>query len=106
MGNMATDSFEHERSKNPEHPEFATEYIDLEASRARELISETLKGLSATETDAGVTFRTTEGTLIARLEPETDAETGVEFQYRIAPASSVGTLKARRLWQALEPHAR
>ncbi|MFB6136542.1 MAG: hypothetical protein ABEJ04_07255 [Halobacteriaceae archaeon] len=91
-------------SRDPgERPEFETKRLHIDAARAREVVGDTLSGVTATETAEGVKFRTTDGSLIAVL---TDAEDGgVEVHYRTAPASSAGTRKGRRLWRALEPYS-
>lgn len=88
-----------------EHPEFTSERLALDADRARELVGETLGNVTATDTDEGVRFRTTDGTLIAILTGTHYEEPAVELHYRTAPASETATLKARRLWRAMEPYA-
>lgn len=89
-----------------ERPEFATEQLRLDVEIATELIRETLNGVTATETDEGVKFRTADGTLIAILTGAHYEEPTVEIHYRTAPVSGTATLKARRLWRALEPFAK
>lgn len=91
-----------------QHPGFATERLALDAETVVERIHETLGGVTATRTDEGMKFRTPDGTLVALLtvveDPDEDDPT-VLFQYRTQPASESGTLKARRLWRALERDA-
>lgn len=89
---------------NAEHPEFTTESLSVDVETATEKICDTLKGVTATETADGVKFRTTDGKLLALLTE--DAEEGtVKLHYRTAPASEVATLKARKLWRAVELYA-
>lgn len=87
-----------------ERPEFTTEHLAIDAERATEFVCDELKGLTATDTDEGVKFRTTDGMLVAILADSREAET-VEFHYRTAPASETATLKAKRVWRALKPYA-
>lgn len=90
------------------HPGFATERLALDPETVVERIHETLGGVTATRTDEGMKFRTPDGTLVALVTvvEESDAEEPtVLFQYRTEPASETGTLKARRLWRALESDA-
>lgn len=90
------------------HPGFATERLTLDPETVVERIHETLGGVTATRTDEGMKFRTPDGTLVALLtvvEESDDDESAVLFQYRTEPASESGTLKARRLWRALERDA-
>ncbi len=72
---------------------------------ATEIILEALKGVSATETEEGIKFRTMDGMLIAILTGTHYEEPAVKLHYRTAPASETATLKARRLWRALESYA-
>ncbi len=88
-----------------EHSEFTTESLALTVEMARELVCETLRGVTATETDEGIKFRTPGGTLIAILTGAHYEDPAVQIHYRTAPASETATLKARRLWRALEPYA-
>ena len=96
-----------------QHPGFATERLALDPETVVERVHETLGGVTATRTDEGTKFRTPDGTLVALLtvvdEAGEDGEDGDEpsvlFQYRVEPASQSGTLKARRLWRALERDA-
>lgn len=94
------------------HPGFATERLALDPETVVERIHETLGDVTATRTDEGMKFRTSDGTLVALLtaveesdEESDEDEPKVLFQYRTEPASESGTLKARRLWRALEQDA-
>lgn len=88
-----------------DHPEFTTEQLALDAETAIEHVHEELKGVTATETDEGIKFRTTDGSLLAILTGTHYEEPAVELHYRTAPPSDTATLKAARLWRALEPYA-
>ena len=96
-----------------QHPGFATERLALDPETVVERVHETLGSVTATRTEEGTKFRTPDGTLVALLtvvdETEEDGggenEPSVLFQYRVEPASQSGTLKARRLWRALERDA-
>jgi len=87
-----------------EHPEFTTVGLRLDVETAEEMICETLTGVTATETDEGIKFRTTDGMLIAILTGTHYEEPAVEIHYRTAPASETATLKASRLRRALGPY--
>lgn len=84
-----------------ERPAFTTEQLTVDVERATEVVCDTLKGLTATDTGEGITFRTTDGMLVAVLSGGQTAE----LHYRTAPASESATLKARRAWRALKPYA-
>jgi hypothetical protein len=87
----------------PTHPGFASERLDLDVETVAARVRETLGEVSGTRTDEGLKFRTTDGTLVALLTPIEDEDgPAVRFQYRTEPASESGTLKARRLWEALD----
>ena len=88
------------------HSEFTTERLRLNVETATEIIRETLKGISATETDEGIKFRTMDGMLIAILTGTHYEDPAVELHYRTAPASETATLKARKLWRALESYTK
>lgn len=88
-----------------ENPSFATERLSLDVRAATDVIHRTLKGISTTEVTDGVKLRTSDGMLIAYLSATDDGESPVELHYRTAPASDTATLKARRLWRALEQYA-
>ena len=88
-----------------DYPEFTTEPLALDAETATEIVLERLEGVTATETDEGIKFRTTGGMLIAILTGTHYEEPGVDLHYRTAPASETATLKARRLWRTLESYA-
>lgn len=90
------------RVEGPERPEFAVERLGLDRAAAVELICESVGGVTATETTRGTKIRTQSGMLIAVVIGTDD---GSELQYRTAPASDPATLKARRLWRAMRPHA-
>lgn len=102
---MTTDTPTHEPRESPVHEGFATETLALDAERAREVVCDELKGVTATETAEGIKFRTTDGTLIAVLTGTHCEEPAVELHYRTEPASETATLKARRLRGALSPYA-
>jgi len=87
-----------------EHPEFTSARLRLDVETAEELICETLSSISATETDEGIKFRTSDGMLIAILTGTHYEDPAVELHYRTAPASETATLKARRLMRALGPY--
>lgn len=86
-------------------PAFETEQLDVDVERATELVCDTLEGLTATDTDEGITFRTTDGMLVAVLAGGRAEGAAAELHYRTEPASESATLKARRIRRALEPHA-
>lgn len=90
------------RTARPLHPEFTRVRIALDPETALEHICAGLKGITATETDAGIKVRTTRGRLLAVLVP--DAE-GLELHYRTAPAANTATLKARKLRQTVDAYA-
>jgi hypothetical protein len=102
---MVTDDSTPVPKGDVERAEFTTERLALEVEEARELICETLSGVTATETDDGIKFRTTDGSLIAILTGTHYEDPAVELHYRTAPASETETIKARKLWRALEPYA-
>lgn len=77
------------------HPTFASERIPLDVATATERVVDALGGVTATETNEGVRFRTLDGTLLAVLSETEDGS--AELQYRTAPPSETATLKARRL---------
>lgn len=87
------------------NPAFATERLSLDVDTATEVIHRTVKGISAVETDEGVKFRTQDGMLVAFLTGTHYEDPVVELHYRTMPASDTATLKARRLWKALEQYA-
>lgn len=90
------------------HPGFAAERLALDPETVVERIHETLGSVTATRTDEGMKFRTPDGTLVALLtaiEGDDEDDPTVLFQYRTEPPSESGTLKARRLWRALEGDA-
>ena len=86
------------------YSEFTTATLAIDRETAIGIVTETLGGVTATNTESGVKFRTTDGMLLAILTEEPDGAT-VEVHYRTAPASETATLKARKLWRALEPYA-
>lgn len=88
-----------------ENPAFTTERLSLDVDSATDVILRTLKGVSATETDEGIKFRTSDGMLVAFLTGTHYEDPVVELHYRTMPASDTATLKARRLWKALEQYA-
>lgn len=85
----------------PEHPEFRTVPLALDPETVLEHIAETLKGITLNESEAGTKVRTTGGDLLAIVEAGPEADTTV-LHYRTAPASETMTLKARKLYKALE----
>jgi hypothetical protein len=88
----------------PDHPGFVTERLTLSPQAVVKRIEETIGGVTASRTDNGMNFRTPGGTLVALLTPEPEGdEPTVLFQYRTEPEWESETLKARRLWRALEP---
>lgn len=87
---------------SPEHPEFRAVSLSLDPDTALEHIAETLKGIALNESDAGIKVRTTRGDLLAIVETGPEEESTV-LHYRTAPASETMTLKARKLYQSLEP---
>jgi hypothetical protein len=56
------------------HPGVAAERLALDAEAVVERIHETLGGVTATRTDEGMTFRTSDGTLVALLTPVEDED--------------------------------
>ena len=87
------------------HPEFTTERLRIDADTATEVVLEALGGVSATDTDEGIKFRTTDGSLIAILTGTHYEEADVDLHYRNAPPSETATLKARKLWRVLDEFA-
>lgn len=87
------------------NPAFAAERLSLDVDSATDVIRRTIKGVSATETDEGVKFRTPDGMLVAFLTGTHYEDPAVELHYRTAPASDTATLKAHRIWKALEQYA-
>lgn len=91
------------RKAQIERPEFTTERLAVDTTRAVELIGEAVGGVSTADTSEGTKVRTQGGMLLAIV---TDAgEDRADLHYRTAPASEPATLKARRLWKALRPYA-
>jgi hypothetical protein len=90
--------------ENGDYPGFASEQLRLDVEAAGDVIHEAIAGLVETETANGTAFRTRDGMLLAVLRTR-EEETGVDLYYRTEPPSDARTLKARRLWRALEPHA-
>jgi hypothetical protein len=90
-----------------ERPEFESLDLDIDTEEANRSIEEAIKGLSTSETDEGVKYRTTDGMLVAIVGPR---ETGggdpkARLAYRTAPASEAATRKASKIRDALRPHA-
>ena len=88
---------------NTDYPGFETVRLALDIDEAADVIHDTLEGLSATETEDGLKFRTVRGTLLAVLT-EADSEEHTELHYRTGPGASAGTLKGRKLGRVLEQH--
>jgi hypothetical protein len=86
------------------YSEFTTEALTIDTETAIEIIMDTLGGVTATRTEAGVKLRSMDGMLLAILAAGAD-DSPVEVHYRTAPASETATLKARKLWRALEPYS-
>jgi hypothetical protein len=87
-----------------DRPEFDRVLLTADVDSAVTLATERVKGLATTETDEGVKFRTTDGTLVAIVDATTDGPAAAQstLSYRTGPASSDATRKARRLWAALD----
>ena len=83
-------------------PEFTSERLTVDPETATDLVCDAVAGVTATETTQGTKFRTQDGMLIAVV---TETDDGSELQYRTAPASEPATLKARRLWRAMQPYS-
>lgn len=87
------------------YTEFTTEHLGIDVETAIDVVHGTLGGITATETESGVKLRTMDGMLLAILT-DSPVEPSIQLHYRTAPASETATLKARKLWRALEPHAK
>ena len=85
----------------PEHPEFRTVSLALDTETTLDHIDETLEGIGLNESEAGTKVRTTRGDLLAIVEPGSEEDSTL-LHYRTAPASQTMTLKARKIYQALE----
>jgi len=88
-------------------PEFETVDLDVAVEDARRTIQDTVRGLSETETDEGLTYRTRDGMLVAILGPRPSGSGDVKasLAYRTEPATDGATRKARKLREALASHS-
>lgn len=89
-----------------ERPEFESLDLDVDAGEARRHVEDAVKGLSRSETEEGVRYRTTDGTLVAIVGPRQTGSGDVRARlaYRTAPASESATRKASKIREALQPH--
>lgn len=89
-----------------ERPEFDSVDLDVDIETARRQIEDAIKGLSASETEGRVKYRTTDGMLVAIVgSPEADSgEVKAKLAYRTAPAFEPATRKAAKISEALHPH--
>jgi hypothetical protein len=80
-------------------PEFESIDLDLTAEETHRHIEETVKGLTATETDGGRKYRTKDGMLVAIVgrRGSGNGETKATLAYRTEPASELATRKATKL---------
>ena len=90
-----------------ERPEFESIDLDVDADEAHRYIEDAIKGLSPSETDVGVKYRTRDGMLVAIVGPRPTGSGDVKatLAYRTAPASESATRKASKVLEALRPHA-
>jgi hypothetical protein len=88
-------------------PEFESVHLGIDDTDARRTIEETIKGLSASESEEGVRYRTRDGMLVAIVTPLSDGSGDARsaLAYRTDPASVSATRKAGKLLEALESHA-
>lgn len=101
---MPTNEPTGETGTGTEYPGFETERLTLDIEEATDVIHDTLAGLSATETDDGVKFRTVDGTLLAILAEADPDEQTAELHYRTGPGSTTGARKAQKIGRVLDPH--
>lgn len=85
-------------------PEFETVELAIDVDEAHRHVTETMRGLTTSETEAGKKYRTTDGMLLAVVGPGVE-EGSATLLYRTAPASDLATRKASKIFEALEPHA-
>lgn len=90
-----------------ERPEFESVDLDIDAEAAHEYIEDAMKGLSTSETDEGVKYRTIDGTLVAIVGPRHTGSGNVKaiLAYRTEPALEAATRKAAKIRDALQSHA-
>jgi hypothetical protein len=86
-------------------PEFEVVDLDVDPDETRRRIEEAIKGLTTSETEAGVNYRTRGGTLVVVVGPGSDGGAGTSIAYRTAPPSEQATRKASKIAEALRPHA-
>lgn len=90
-------------SERPVHPEFACEHLAIDAERVTAIVHDTVGNVTATDTAAGRKFRTTDGTLVAILQPSGTGTAAVDFHYRTAPPAATATRRAGEIASALRP---
>ena len=87
-------------------PEFETVDMDIDVDEAKAMIDDTIKGLTASETDAGTKYRTRDGMLVAIIGPRPtgSGDTKATLAYRTDPPMELASRKGRKLFEALHPH--
>lgn len=92
--------------EEPVRPEFESVDLAIEVDEIHRHIEEAIKGLSTSETEEGVRYRTTDGMLVAIVgsrgtEP---GDVKATLVYRTEPALESATRKASKILDALKPH--
>lgn len=90
-----------------DRPEFESIDLDIDTEAAHRYIEEAIKGLSTSETEEGVKYRTTAGMLVAivRSRHTGSGDVKAKLAYRTEPALESATRKASKIQDALQPHA-